>query len=317
MCRIYHIFGVWLAVAAGMCTVTVANAQVAVPPLNPAMPDIAAPPGQVQAGFVTLNPAATQWGAPSRVGLGIVQAETGGEGQKTVDFEGRYVGLRLVGEIFSVAAEAIEITSQNRKAQKLDIETANAALAGQVTKFLAVGGGYSREITTDDSSEADEQKTTVGISFRWAEMFFVGAARGTEELDFKVTSTGSKFDAKRDLTMVGAGVRLGGAVLVHAEYYVINRDPYKISGIEFNEKESQVGVLELGALNFVLGYRLTNTTITDAGVETKLTVQSADLAWAPEEGFTVGIHVEDAEQKDDAGNITTTDVTAITITFQF
>ena len=104
MCRIYHIFGVWLAVAAGMCTVTVANAQVAVPPVNPAMPDIAAPPGQVQAGFVTLNPAATQWGAPSRVGLGIVQAETGGEGQKTVDFEGRYVGLRLVGEIFSVAA---------------------------------------------------------------------------------------------------------------------------------------------------------------------------------------------------------------------
>ena len=316
MYRKHHAFGIWLAIAAGICTVTVANAQVAVPPLNPAMPDIAAPPGQVQAGFVTLNPAATQWGAPSRFGLGIVQAETGGEGQKTVEFDGRYVGLRLVGELFSVAAEAVEIISQNRKTQKLDVDTANAALAGEVTDFLAIGGGYSREIATGATSETDEQKTVAGVSFRLAEMFFVGAAMGTEEL--KITSSGSSIDAKRDLIMVGAGVRLGGPVLVHAEYYVINRDPYKISGFKIDESESQVGVLELGALNFILGYRVTNTTITNAGVETKLTVQSADFAWAPEEGFTVGIHVEDAELEDDAtGVVTTADVTALTVTLQF
>jgi len=297
-----------------------APAQVAVSTLVPVSPNITGTPDTLSAGFVTPNPAAMQWGAPSRFGLGYGEGEVEPDAGDQTDFNTKFGGGRLVGMRFSASAEGVSVRDGEGPLDfAADVTT--AALGVRLFSPLVAGALYSTAKNRDGLVESDVTSWSVGGSYRFGEWLFVGGSYGEDSL--KVTDSTDpletvEFDDKRPVLMYGAGIRVGGKFRVHLEVYGVDRDAYEFEGSQFGDSETTAGVAEVGWGPIVAGVRVISVNANTFGLDSKTQTQIYDVAWAPLLGLALGVHVERSElELDQSGAKTDTRLTALTLAYQF
>jgi hypothetical protein len=272
-----------------------------------------AAPSLVPFSFVTENPAAMQWGTPSRVGAASLQAQQVTSPSSSNDNFGGYSGgFRIVGKHFSVAAEGEHLESTNKPYGPSESQdTVEGAIAVGLWDWLAIGAGQSNFLSntvspnntnsvSTSTSSIGLDSTQGGISIRIGEWFFLGGGGGQESGSLKVnvsTLGQTTANALRNVTKYGVGIRTGGSVLTHFEFYEIDRTKFSFSSASgpltaqvptFSSKETQqTGVAEVNFGGFLLAY-LASHTARDSGFNTT-DEQQAAIGYAPVTGFTVVI----------------------------
>lgn len=309
-----------------------AVAQVAAPSLVPASPGL----GGV--GFVTLNPAVMQWGAPSRIGAGFFQADeedtdaTTGATTSRTDFDGPFAGLRWVGERLSFAAETLQTEGSAINGLPLEVDLTGAAVAFQVGGVAAFGGGQTVLNSVLEGPappiRLDREFTTnlAGVSLRLGEVFFLGAAGGT----LKLAQTSTQFPtfadgtAERNVRRFGVGFRNSGEVVWHLEYFVGQGEfaQNAAANITLEEEDTQVAVIEARFGNWVLGLVVRDSEETDKAAVPEATATTeahrASLGWVPMDGLGIFAQYSRAEKDDPANNQMTESTSAsLGLVYQF
>ncbi len=265
-----------------------ASAQVAAPALNPYT-------------FVTENPAVMQWGSPSRIGVSYAQAQTVTDPSSVTDnFDGMGVGGRYVGPRFSAAADYTRLDSSNTpfNTGAEYRETAQAALGVRLGDHLALGIGQQNDtqrapnVPGVSAVRHTHETPQGGLSIRMGEWFFLGGSGGTETYKFEdLMDSSNNLNTSRDVYTYGVGIRTGGTVMTHFEYYVVDKSSWGNSNALLNSsivpgrENSRTGVIELNWGGALIGYSATHTE-RDTGVDTTDNYR-AELGWAPPTGVTV------------------------------
>jgi hypothetical protein len=270
-------------------------AQVAAPSLLPVNPmlavnsEIDSDGPEFRAGFVTLNPAAMQWGGYSYVGAGAVQGSEKREGTNPIDQDssGNFYGARGVWEYLSLAAEGIGFEGGEADS-RINLDVANAALAGQAWNWIALGAGYSAVNARLSSNgvtlgKFDSTIRTVGTSLRFGEYFYVGAASGEEILH-------EPKEAVRGVKSYGVAFRNDGEVRMHLEYYKNDKEALDFGNGPDAEEHSGTSVLELGWGSFVLGYRLFDREREDSGGTKNFVGATLSVGWVSQSGLAILLH---------------------------
>jgi len=291
----------------------VLHAQVAVPSMVPARPEVL-DPGMLplDASFTPENPAAMQWGTPSQVAYGVMEAEVRHKdfpNDDPDDFRGTYGGFRWVGQRFSLAAE--DITLKDREPY-FDIKqnTNSVALAFRYDDGLAFGleTGRSEDrhffpgapIPPPDPSagKTEVDRTTIGVSFRFWERLFLGIAQTRESWMIAITEPPPAFriEQSRVVEKYGLGLRAGTTYRIHAEYDVISKEPFEGPGEKHQEEEREVAVLELKVWNFLVAGRATTIRhlrerTPNTEIKAKYDVMAMDYGWAPDDGLAIMVHL--------------------------
>jgi hypothetical protein len=214
-----------------------AQAQVAVPELAPAavrLLNTRFPVGPTQitpispmSNIVPENPAALQWGSPSRIGGGVLQGDMSDLGDGTSNhYRGKFAGLRWVKQRVALAADTLDYSVQltNLSGVVTDVEhkKQSVALSFSLPESLAWGVG-SRSLTFDDKngvtpSRIDSSGWNLGLSWRIGQILFLGAGLGHDTASLVIPPPAIFVgDAERDYHMEGIGLRGTGAVQWHLE----------------------------------------------------------------------------------------------------
>jgi hypothetical protein len=270
--------------------------QVAAPPLTPGT-------------FALENPAAIKWGAPSRVGI---LAGTGtfkdNQGSPEFKFTGYSLGLRLVGNMFAVAAEASQLNSDDVVVAPITaharFSSQDVQVAVQLGQSVALGVGQRTETTrleysspfppTTSGTSVESVTPVAGVSLRLGEYFFLGAAAGQEERTVTDLITNAGVAAKRDVTKAGVGLRTGSTVLFHAEGYAIDKANFSTTAGPQDGEQRTGATVEVIAGNVLLGYNAEHTTFkhsTDSN-DTRDS-QFVAVGWAPRMGLSVAVHLRE------------------------
>lgn len=288
-----------------------AQAQVAAPSIVPALPTFFESPGLATAEFVTLNPAAIQWGGPTRIGVSHSDSKRDESGSHR-DFGAQAGGFRLVFQNTAIAAETSRFYDRERN-RKQNFETSSGAVSFKPFDWLAVGGGLGNgrrdEVVPPTDNTRKTQVSSYGASVRIGEMFFVGAAAGMDQLDKtdRSTTPATKTEEARPFQIYGVGIRRGGPVTFHIEYYTVHREPYEFGTAKKEDVTAGVGVAELNWAGVLVGYRGFALESKDTGSKEKTTGAQYTLGWAPASGFAILAHLITADVKDDSSG------TAVTI----
>jgi hypothetical protein len=129
-----------------------------------------------------------------------------------------------------------------------------------------------------------------GLTLRFGEWLFLGGAAGQDtQKHTDLFASANNFTATRDVTKYGAGIRTGGAVATHLEYYVVEFDKYAKKNLpaftSSGRQTSDTAVAEFNFRGVLLGYATTHTVLDS----TQPTIDSArlDLGWAPFSDWSV------------------------------
>jgi hypothetical protein len=298
---------------------TEARAQVAVAPLSPIAPIINGNPGQLSAGFVLLNPAAQQWGTPSRIGAGVLKGETDVMKQGTYDYEGKLAGLRWVGMTFGLAVERLSIDGTDPNTlEDFSQDQTNVGLSMRIFAPVAIGVGYGKQNREAGTISQTVTTTTLGGSLRIGEIIYLGIAGGEDTRDYKDTSIPYSSTDDRNYYIYGIGLRRGGTFSFHLEWFASDRDAYNLGKSKTADLTSQTGVLEIGLWSFVLGGRVATVDQEYNGNRYKTDAAIYDFAWAPFHGLTIGGRYEITKEKDEGSGVKSeNEIRAITIGWQF
>ena len=272
-----------------------AEAQVAVPTIIPVSPSLNGSP----AGFVTPNPAAMQWGAPSRIGLGAGNGEIKPDAGETTEYRATFGGARLVGQRLSIAGEAVSLRDRSGP-RDFAIDTGAGAVAARPMSPLVIGVGYANQDDRQGLIESTQTSLSGGASYRLGEWLYVGGALGQDKLAIKDKTDPLqtyRFDGDRPFWLAGAGIRYGGRVRIHPEYYMVDRDPFEENGTKFSEVKAQAGVAEIGLGPLALGFRAAHNEERSIGSHIKTDAQVYDVAWAPMLGLAIGVRFESAVEQ--------------------
>jgi hypothetical protein len=118
--------------------------------------------------------------------------------------------------------------------------------------------------------------------------------------------------------MFGAGIRVGGRLRAHLEWYRVDRDEFEDSGGGFSDLQFQAGVLEIGLGALVLGFKAISVDQDLNGRRYKSDVRVYDVALAPLLGLAIGVHVERSAEEDEGTGVESIDrLTALTLAYQF
>jgi len=271
---------VWpLLFAAALLFATTAQAQVATTDLLPSAPRYLASflPLFNGASVTPDNPAALQWGGPSRIVAGTMRLS---EGAPASDYSGQYLGGRAVGERW---AAALEHTSTSGPGNE---ETTTSVSLSTALGPLAIGygyEGYEEKLASDQFTEH-----TLGGSWRIGDSFYVGFGLGSSDYS---DSTGTT-TADRSTSMYGLALRTEGDTRWYFAYDVVDKDDFT-NGVDFGFVASKAS-LQVGFGSFVVGVSSLNL---DIKVNTnELNATYFDLGWVPEKmGWTIALQVYDAE----------------------
>ncbi|MCZ6843727.1 MAG: hypothetical protein O7G32_12955 [SAR324 cluster bacterium] len=289
-----------------------AQAQVAVPKLAPLAPQINSNEFAPRAFFVTLNPAAMQWGTPSRLGGGTFKGEIKNISPGTIQttfFDGNYGGLRLVGENVSFAAQTISLkvdppTIQERKSQA-------AAIAFQIGQEWAFGlSGTSAERTLP-ALTLESDTVDLGLSWRVNESFFMGLSLGRQTR----TNPGAG-SSSRGVAKAGIAYRDGGDVQWHFEVFGIFRDEVSVTAPgPFVPGVQTTGLTaEINILGFLISLTGLSTSI-DPNNEISSLIM--DVGIAPNGGLAVLYHRETQSTKVGVGLEFETTTNAVSLAWLF
>ena len=284
-----------------------ASAQVAVPELTPAAPRYFFSDGLgITSATVTPdNPAALQWGMPSRAAFGVfklheVDPTTPGSEQ---DASGRFLGLRGVGERW---AGGIETISADRSPITFKESATSGQLSFQILQGLALGVGLDRGKTDNGTATSTLKGTTYGLSVNVQKVFYLGYAMGSEDLD----SGGAT--ASRDTTMVGVGVRTEGSVRWHLAWDEVQKDDF-VGGITGKGFDMTTLTVQAGLGNLLLGGQRVKVAPKVGGGNTKVTV--VDVGWAPDKGLTLTARLSRAETEGAGVVVNKADLRAVNLAY--
>lgn len=275
----------------------VAHAQVAVPELAPAAPRYydAGTLGFNSATLTADNPAALQWGMPSRVAFGLIELEeqTTAGTTRTSEFSGNYVGGRGVWEGWALGAEHLAV---DEDAPGEGEETATSVhLAFRVLDALALGAGVDQAEASSGTASNEIDSTTFGAAVNVDDQFYVGYALSQDTFE---DSAGTSAD--RDASMLGFGVRIESDWRWHFAYDVLDKDPFDdpnpFGGFEATTLTGQVLAGEL-----LVGVQRVEVDDADGGDAFEATV--FDVGWVPESGLTLTGRLADGETTAGAGGV--------------
>jgi len=294
---------------------SVAQGQVAVPPIPPSSPQVDIPGTTTpDATFAPENPGAMQFGAPSRFGLGQIRASVEQEvapgDTQTTDVDGYYSGLRYVSDAFTLGGEIVNLEhSDDNSAYRAD--ALNAAVSFPAGKAIAFGVGLDTATIDYGGVEDKLRATLLGLALNFDERLFIGLALGQERLSRNQFA--QDFDSDRQITKLGVGFRLGrGSNIIHLEYYTVSRDPFEDNnGFEFDQRDASHIVIEANWGGWMASGHYSDFEI-DALTGSTLVVE---LGWVPpKKGLAFLGHVENTSAE--AGGLST-DVTALALSIGY
>lgn len=309
-----------------------AAAQVAVPEIAPAGVRIfsSRQPIALMNSLVPENPAALQWGTPSRISAGSIRGdkEDRFDGTST-GYNGTFAGLRWVREDVGLAVETAELEvdfpSQGSFAPRLEKSQRTAALSFTAPQWQAFGIGAvsSRQRTVSPPSGQIEEIETdgwvAGVSWRLGESFFVGAGYGGDELTRIVPQPEAQ--AERNHFMYGLGLRSGGALVWHLEVDYFKREDAESGGVPIQPGRGY----ELTLVNaeaiwgvFLFGYAGYEASPLDPGpLNRRVEGYTADFGLAPLGGLAITGRLERSEVLNDVGTIATEEIVSGAVSWQF
>lgn len=309
-----------------------AGAQVAVPELAP----LGVRQYSVRAPIVPMtnatpeNPAAMQWGTPSRIGGGVfngtVTDSVFGQSSRA---EGTIGGFRFVGHGMALAAESMDIA--------VDLPGIAPAPAAQLSKRArsvaasfpivenGLAWGLSRDVLVMEgntgapgytATRLDISGWTFGISGWWGDHFFWGAAAGTDSASQVLP--GPPLDVKRDHNMVGLALRGGGSLVWRLEYDRLFRGDFQDTAgnlVEYGYTTSQYS-LEAVWIGIIASY--TGYTVTDPlGPGSQVKGSTFDFGIAPLTGITITARIERSDTSTPAGDTVSESIRTIGASWQF
>lgn len=295
-----------------------AQAQVAVSELVPAAPRIIDLEDVVpSASFVAANPAAMQWGAPSRWGLGTISGDrkqTAPSAGTATDFGGFYAGARVVSDEITFGVHLLEYSDETN-AFNLDADwnVVAGGVAFQSGDMIAFGASVERADNTRGGNSFDFNTITLGISLNVTKDIFIGLALGTED----ITAPGESGD--RSVQKYGIGYRTGGQAQYHLEAYIVDREENAQFGSgAFSDSNETVLVAEAIFGNFLVGASF--IVISRDRSDEEISALTFDIAWAPKTGLALMFHQESTTAEDTTNAPATefeTSTTAISIAWSF
>jgi hypothetical protein len=296
-----------------------AQAQVAVSEMVPAAPRIIDPTEVVPtASFVTPNPAAMQWGAPSRWGGGTLSSEREQTAPTTgtpVEFGGIYAGARVLGKNLTVAGYMLELGDDtNTFSLEADWNVLAGGVAFQSGDNITFGVSMERADNTVSGVSLDFNTINLGLSVKASDKIYLGLALGTEDINVASES------GDRSVQKYGVGYRAGGQSQTHFEAYIVDREANdQFSAGAFSDSNEKVLVAEVILGSIFLGASLSNTTQDRNDQEINALI--FDIGWAPKNGLALLFHRESATTESGVSTTSPTEddtsTTAISIAWSF
>jgi len=304
-------------------TVLSAQAQVALPRIIPGAPRILNTRFPVEVGntIIPENPAAMQWGGPSRFGGGaIVGVSSHAVTQLEGDISGQFAGFRLVGESVALAGETTDFSLESDFGFPVEKSATTLALSFRFPASYAWGySTTSSELTVVDLTEtitAEFEKKLLGISLRLGKDWFIGAATGTEEGTLSLPSPNGNLE--RDVIMSGIGFRHIGAVIWHVEFSTSESDDFQDqTGTLSSGHVIRQGVLEMVFWDLIFGY--TSFKLQGTGTRKDETIKgfTVDFGYAPFSGLAFTGRFERSTYSASGFEVAVEETNAIIVTLQF
>lgn len=318
-----------------------AHAQVAVPELAPGATRIFSSqlPIPAMTSFVPENPAALQWGAPSRFGGGMMRGHKSHllDGDSSSD-DGTLVGFRLVSMSLAVAGESMDMavdfpaTASGGEAHH---EKSQSALAVSFAwpDWLAFGLASQQSSLRVRPSDAaalhgvDLNGWVAGASVKVGELLYVGGAYGRDEA--KPAYVDPSVTARGEQGMVGIALRKGGDFIWRLEADVIHRNDFKDDNDVkvLDGYELYLGSADIMWGNWLLGgtaYQSQDVVLNGAQAAAigtnpvvNLNGYTIDYGYAPLAGLTVTGRFEHSELTSDRIQISFEEINSLVITWQF
>jgi len=298
---------------ATVCIAAAAQAQVAAPSLVPAAPSVIDPVRVPDANFTTSNPAAMQWSTTGRMGFGQIRSQRDvPPPAEDESWDGYHVGLRWLGESWGLGLERVSL-NRNEPNADLNTQATNVAISLGVNDLITIGGALDNG-ERDNGFRDEITGNTLGVSLRFQEQFFFGAAFGNDRLEH---TNGTDYDDSRGVSRFGIGMRTEGEVMWHLEYNWSDKDSWDTpGGGNVGGESATQAVIEANVSTIVLGARFHNIKYTDA--DETVDAQVFDVGWAPESGLSVIGHLEQTTIEDDnTGDTTDISSTAISVAYLF
>jgi hypothetical protein len=269
-----------------------AQAQVATTDL---LPGTASIPHPNAVGISTLtftpdNPAALGFAQSSAVGVGMMNGTlTDNLANTSQDYEATYLGVRFVSDIFSLAADTVNMKDPDGLGIVEEKDT-DVQLAVKLGDALSIGGGMSDLADGNNTIE----RLTLGVSFNLAEVFYLGAAVFQDDMDFAGTI------AEREGTMYGLAYRSDGDWKWYLAYDVFKLGEIFISGVGIgNETNISKATFQVNAGNLFLGAATFEVDFPGNTGEVSGTI--IDVGWVPEEGLSITARLLELTDVDPAG----------------
>ena len=296
-------------------------AQVAVSRLVPAAPSLGDPLESIPtASFVPENPAAMQWGPPTRWGAGSFSAERTQTLPLPVDpampappveFGGQYVGGRSVEEDFSFAGEFLQIADETNTFLIADWDVLSAGVAFKSGETITFGASLERAGTTNLGNSLNFNSTNLGLSVKLSKNFYGGLALGTETV-----SSSFRGDENRSVQKLGLAFFTGRTVKWHLEGYQIAKDAAPRFGDEFSSVTTNGAVAEVLMGPVLIG--LSGTSSEKEEAQKRVKTAALDLGWVPKRGWSLILHSEAAVTEDLGGaSIVEFETTATSVSIAF
>jgi len=184
------------------------------------------------------NPAALQWGTPSRVAVGTLRGSKSDafHGEDS-GYSGKWAGVRMIGATMALAGATLSYSvdfpagGPNPTPTRLENEVHSGAFSIKAPRYLAWGIGTTRQHAVTQpggfggNGKVDTQGWVLGASWRAGENLFVGGGYGRD----RARLLGPYFsgEAERAVTMIGAGLRGGGRLIWHLELDTQHREDYR------------------------------------------------------------------------------------------
>ena len=306
-----------IAIVALLSLAGVSQAQVAAPRINPAA---------FVAGSI-FNPAVLPWGGPSRVGGGIIDVDvedtSGGATTPLADGDGIFAQVRLVGDNLAFHADMLDVSLDVEPAAgggTVEFEESFIGIAYQWGDSFSIGVGVASGEDNIQGNIEESSLPLLGATLRLGDNMLVGGAAGTE------TVTEGPVDVERSVVMVGAALHsrdnMGG---YHLEAYLDNRDSEEnVGGGVTVDKEESVGLTAevIFAENFLIGFELINTDITDPTDPTgandlEVEETTVSLGWVKGQGLSFVVSSSTEEETDNAGNVTEFSSLLLAVAYSF
>ncbi|MFQ5483500.1 MAG: hypothetical protein ACE5ER_12175, partial [Nitrospinaceae bacterium] len=249
----------WLMIAVLWLVSGMAQAQVAAPMLNPLS----------TGALSTTNPGVLPWDGPSRVGGGLadLDSESTNAGVVSPNFtgDGKFLLARFVGEMFAFGAEVLQFDIEDNAGNSASVDFVSMGFGAQFGDTFGVGVAREIEEFEDPTLINTQSLTVFGASLRLGEVFYLGAATGTENVENATPIL--TVDADRTVSRFGVAYQTrDGEDGLHLEAY---KEMVDLITNPFNQdEEDKTGiVLEIVFSNILLGVESINTDFTDnAGV---------------------------------------------------